>query len=278
MKRILVPTDFSAYADKALQYAVQIAGKNGAEIMLLHICSLPVPVYEESEADIAAFNREKTIELNAQLRRYKTSFEESDGVKIRTLLSQGDTVETIVHKINEFKIDLVVMGTRGASGIKAMVLGTRTAAVMKATKVPVLAVPENYDGAPPKNILLAIQREESDQLLGPLFEISSIFGARVRTAIFTEDDAPVAELIEHAHTAAVASERLQQIYTAPNLEVEHIAGDNFREAIDNYIQSKKVDLLVMVSHRRNLLQRLFGSSMTRKMAYHTHIPLLALHE
>lgn len=278
MKRILVPTDFSVSAKKAAQYALQIANKSGAEIILLHVCSLPDPTYSDDQGDIHDYNRLRTMELSTLLRQYRASLDAAPGVSIKTILVEGETIDTVVQKAEAYQVDLIVMGTRGASGLKALVMGTRTAAVMKATEIPVIAVPEAYEGNAMKNIVLAIQKEEDAALLQPVIALQDLFGAQLKTVIFTEQDAPVATMLEDSHTMVVATHRLQKTFGKNNLLYENIEGADFQEAIEDYVRTHNVDLLVMVSHRKSLLQRLFRSSMTRKMAFHTRIPLMTLHE
>ena len=276
MNRILVPTNFSKNADKALDYALQIAKKVAGEIILLHVCSLPDPEFAEDSDVMKEHNRLTIIELNAALRRYKCAPGEP-WVNIKTILAHGDTVDTIVNKAQQYKTDLIIMGTEGAGKLKAFVLGTHTAAVMAKSQIPVITVPRGYNGQPPTDIVLAIDQEEEKLLLAPVFRLRQLFASSLKTLTFSDKDAEAAELMDQSHTLRVSTNRWKADFALAKLESEHLLGDDFCDAINRYIDDYSVNLLVMVTHRKNFLQRLFRISTTRKMAYHTHIPLMSLH-
>jgi nucleotide-binding universal stress UspA family protein len=277
MKKILVPTDFSVNADKAFEYALQIARKVAGEIILLHVCSLPDPEYAVQPEGIRDYNQLKIAELSEQLARYQEMVNGKEWVSIRTLLVDGDAVDVIVEKAIAYDADLIVMGTRGAGALKALLFGTRTAAVMAASRIPVLAVPEAYDGGVPEKILLAVDREESPVLLRPLFRLREIFGATLNTMVFSDEDEPAVALVEHAETISRLTEKWKNTFAVNSMQSEHVLGEDFCNTVSSYLKAKDVNLLTLVTHRNRDLQQLFHRSQTRKMACYTRVPLLALH-
>lgn len=276
MKKILVPTDFSATADKALDYAIQIAKKSSGEIILLHVCTLPMAELADDPAEMKKYNHLKLAEANKQLFSYKGSVTEPN-VTLKTIIVESEIVEGITEVADNHDVDLILMGTQGASGIKALVMGSHTSAVVAATRIPVIAVPSKYTGGTPKSIVLALEEDEDDKVLSPVFELRNLFNSKLKTLTFTSQDAAVVEMRRHDHTLTESSSRLKTDYQLEELASDHIFGRDFNEALEIYTKEKNVNLVVMITHRKNLLQRLFRISMTRKMTYSTDIPLLCLH-
>ncbi|TCJ12136.1 universal stress protein [Flaviaesturariibacter flavus] len=273
MKRILVPTDFSPNADKAFDYAVQIAGKTGAELLVLHACAFPLPEYAEQPEDLRQYNRVRALGLQERLDDYLLA---APG-QVKTLLVDGRTVDAILEKSRRYEVDLIVMGTRGAGSLKTLLFGTRTEAVIAASRIPVIAVPESYTGGAPKNILLAVQEEESETVLAPAFHLRELFGASLKTVVFSDTNEPVGTYIDHEHGVAQATGRWKASFSLPELKSEHLVGSGFCETIENYAEDQDMNLLVMITRANASVPHLFSSSMTREMALRTEIPLLTLH-
>lgn len=265
MKKILVPTDFSPNADKALNYAVQIARRAGGELILIH----GVENYNVAEgAKIAEENME----------RHKKSIVEAEGVTVTTRLYTDSSVNSILSAITEFRPSLVVMGTLGSSGVKELVYGSRTGAIISKSPVPVLAVPLLSEWEAPGKILMAVNEfSASDKMTEPVFKLASLFSAEVQVAVFTDtDDDYVEDYHEHEVRVAGFSNKLREKYPNTQIHPVHLAGKHFRESLQNWIDQNKIDMVVMLTHRRTLIGSIFNSSMTRKMSYHTNVPLLAI--
>ncbi|GAA4334682.1 universal stress protein [Flaviaesturariibacter amylovorans] len=277
MKKILVPTDFSPNADKAFEYALQIARKVAGEILLLHVCTLPLPEYAEQPEGMKDYNRQRVSELSARLNGYKDLVDGREWVSIRTMLVDGDTVDVIVEKAIQHDADMIVMGTRGAGFLKGILFGTNTAAVMAASKVPVMVVPDAYEGAVPSRMLLAVDRDESTVLLNPLFRLRELFGAELKTLVFSETGEPADELMEHAMTINRVTEHWSRTFGIAGLRSEHLLGDDFCDTVNAHLEANDVNMLAMVTHRNRGLQSAFGRSLTQKMSFYTKVPLLSLH-
>lgn len=265
MKKILVPTDFSDNATKAVNYAVQVAKAAKAELILIHALESSHPAQEKVDA-------EERLSIAAR------SIEESESVKVSTAVFADSSVNSILNSIASYQADLVVMGTMGNTGFNEKVFGSRTAGIIGKSPVPVVAVPLLSDWKVPKKILLAINKfNMPDKLLKPVIELASLFNASLQTTIFTDtDDDYVEDYGVHEENIASFRDQLKEKY--PNLEIHavHLAGEHFRQSLQNWIDKNDIDVLVMLTHHRTLIGSLFNSSMTKKMSYHTNIPLLAI--
>ncbi|MFN3316852.1 MAG: universal stress protein, partial [Raineya sp.] len=147
MKKILVPTDFSDFADKALQTALNLAQKSGAELILLNanemaVAALPIAEYyyydKEKEQGYLQMVNES---LDKTLQKIASEMDVAD-VKISTMVESGLLVDVIEEVAKREQVDLIVMGTQGATGTKEMLVGSNTEKVVRNAPCPVLAVPK----------------------------------------------------------------------------------------------------------------------------------------
>jgi nucleotide-binding universal stress UspA family protein len=135
-KRILCPVDFSEYSSRALRYAVAFAQQHHSRLFLYH-CLAPVPaaVYSEMPSGTQAWDDHSNERLEKLLKSFPA--ENLDAI---TKVDSGDPARRIVRIASEENIDLIVMGTHGAGGYEAFLMGSITNKVLHKTKTPLLAV------------------------------------------------------------------------------------------------------------------------------------------
>ncbi len=277
MKKILVPTDFSECAGMALKYAVYLAKKLGAKIKLIHVCDLLDDNFNNLRRIIREYNKEKIAELTTALEQLKKSVEKDD-VAITTELYNGAIVDSIIMASQEHQSDLIIMGTLGATGLKKLFFGTKAAAVINESLVPVITIPYRYKKPALKKIMMAVSNAKlSPKILEPVFNLGKLYDAKFKAVVFT-DETEKLKMSYHAKAAVQIKKRLEKQFPWSRVESVHISGTGFHESIQEYAKKDKADLLVMITHRRNFIQNLFHLSMTRQMAYHINIPLLSLKE
>jgi len=277
MKQILFPTDFSEAANTAFIYALRFADSFGAELVILHVYDLPIvetpPLPESTKEifDIVEMNqfesfREQLPELHQLAERRNLGH-----VKMRNILHYGDLIYNINKVCVDENIDLIVMGTKGATGLKETFLGSSTASVIANAKVPVLGIPAEAEYHPIKSIAFTTQYKDKDNdALTRTLEIARKFNASVSCLYIKNADDP--EDIE---------ERINEwkiFYRSENIDFFNIAGDHIEQTILDFIELQKVGLLVMRTHKRGFFESLFHKSLTKKLAYHTKVPLLVFHE
>lgn len=274
MKNILVPTDFSKNAKNALNYAVAIAKKDMAKITLVHAFHVSyiapeIPIeFLAAEIDLA----EKTShsQLNALVKKV-----ESENLICETICKQDFALDLILEVATKRKPYLIVMGTKGASGLEALIMGSNTAKVIELAKCPVIAVPEKAKYKPIKNITYATNYLSSDiDALKKLIEIAKLFEAQISLVhIANEKNATYQE----DTTLNKFITKVKNRTNYDKLEFKLIYGEHFVEELENYIKNGETDLLAMSTHHRTIYDKLFGTSYTKKLAYYSNIPLLAFH-
>lgn len=279
MKKILVPTDFSPNANKALDFAVQIAKNAKAKIILVHACDLLELTFKDRLALKKEFNRKIIHEANEKLSLCKKSIADTEKVPVQTKLYKGLITDTILHSANVHKPDLIIMGTFGNARAKEKIFGSKTAWVIGKINVPVLAVPLLSEWDIPKNILLAINnfKEGTPALVGIVFELAQFFHAGVHIIKFTDaDTAHAIDYLSDERGGNAYIEKLQGIFKNVNIKFTHLDGHKFEKTIEKYITGNNIDVVAMITHKRTLVKSIFKRSMTKRMSYHTSIPLLAI--
>ncbi len=279
MKTILVPTDFSPNADKALDFAVQIAKKAKAKIILVHACDLLELTFKDNLWLKKEYNQKIVKEANEKLSLYCKTITAVEKITIRKKLYYGLITDTILHAATANKADLVIIGTLGNASVKGKILGSKTAGVISRATVPVLAVPLLSDWKVPGNILFTINSfsEGRKELVRPLLDLAELFHASVTVVKFSESATRTPHkymTIERAGNSYV--KKINAFSPGTQVKFVHLEGHRFDKSIEKYITKNKIDVLVMISHKRNFLKSLFHRSMTKKMAYHVSVPLLAL--
>jgi nucleotide-binding universal stress UspA family protein len=278
MKKILVPTDFSTCADNAVEFAVQYAKLLQAEVILVHAFELNGDTYTDYMGVNKEFSQSNLKDVQHKLDQLKTSIEEKEGIVVDTFVFTGTVKESILQVSINKNIDFIIMGTAGASGIKEKLWGSKTAGIIDKSNVPVLAIPFEYNWKKPQKILLATNNFEKEPvLLNFLFELANLFNAEVHLAVFTnEDDDGAFTFMENNRNMAEYESMLKEQYHYDPIVVAHLFGHNFEDVLQDYISNKEIDIVTMVIHRRGFTDRLFHPSVTKRMSYHTKIPLLAI--
>jgi nucleotide-binding universal stress UspA family protein len=278
MKRILVPTDFSFCANKALDYAVCLAKKADIEIILLHACELIHNSFKDRKELIEEYNRSIQKAANKQLKILKKSIEDTEKIEVSTQLYDGAVIPSILQATESIQTELIVMGTLGRTGLRNKIVGSRTAELLAKSKVPVIAIPYDYEWSEPKRILLALN-DPADKIdvLQPVFDIAELFESDVKVAVFSGIREEGVEVMEHSRNIHIIQETLQKKYIKTIVNTVHLAGRDFEDAMQEYINTNHINLLAMITHKRDGLDSLFHPSLTRKMHYHTTIPLLSIH-
>lgn len=277
MKQILFPTDFSEAANTAFIYALRFADSFNAELVILHVYDLPIvetPELPETATeifDIVEMNQFESFRDELPKLHKLAESNNLGHVQMRNILLYGDLVYNINKVCTDENIDMVVMGTKGASGIKETFIGSVTGAVIANVKVPVLGIPAEAEYQPIKNIAFTTQYKDKDNdALNRAITIADKFGARIQCLYITNIDDPK-DIEERINEWKI-------YYRDNNIDFFNIAGDHIEQSILDFIESQNVGLLVMRAHKRGFFEGLFHRSLTKKMAYHSKVPLLVFHE
>lgn len=275
MKTILVPTDFSKNADNAVDYAVQFAKKEGLKVILLHVYYVTYYgpdfqtdlMYEQNFA-IQESTKRNFIEL---VDRVKKQFE----FDCEYIIREGLLIDSILDISEKMKVDLIIMGTQGASGIKEAFIGSNTAKVIGRTVCPLIAVPEKASFGKIENIVFATDYHKSDiKTLNQLVEFAEIDNGTITVIHIIDGEC---NFICEEGFLKEFEDKVKKKITYEHISYKLIYGLEIEKKLEQYIKKESVNLFGISTKSRNLFKRLFTKSITKKLVYHTKVPFIAFH-
>lgn len=274
-KNILIPTDFSNTAENAMKHGLALAAKTNASVKFLHTHHFVSMVDASGQLVYTGDFDQTVIEENEKRLQslQKSAVVLYPNLNISHINQEGFLTDVIQSICENEAIDLVVMGTKGASGIDEYLIGSNTAMVMENVKCPVLIIPENAPLVSYKNILFATDFQFDDvEAVESLLSVGQLFDATIDVVHITPN--PKNENDELEWFQEICEER------CPGMNINFsniITSGNTLKTLNGLIVSKRIDLVAMSNSGKNFLKKLFTGSLTQKMAYHTHIPFLAFH-
>lgn len=274
MKTILVPTDFSKIARNAIDYAVEIAKITKAKLILFNVYNLPVV---PSEGPAALNMDELEQESNRELKKIERSIHNKHGesLKIECKSSRGFPVDEINYYTEEHPVDLIVMGMAGAGYLSEKIIGSIATSMIKKAKCPVLVIDKTVKFKKPETIVLACDYREvgNKNILEPLIELSKLFNARIEVLHVVpelETVPSVSKTLERIKFDHMLVSTNHRFHTTPNADVI--------DGINEFTNHIKADMVVMIPRMHSGFERFFFEPNTTRMAFHTGVPFLALHQ
>lgn len=269
IENLLIPIDFSATAENAFYFGVELAGHLGADVHILHIDQ------EKPEFGTTLRLDAKGGEL-AYKRRLMNALRErgletaSKPLEIRTEIVQGEVVREICSRSEKDGV-LVVMGTTGEGGLFGRWMGSTSLQVARCAESPVLLVPNGVRFKGFGKILYASSRHPSEEIVLPqLLDFARPFGSNVCFAHIKENTLYPYQVLPDTSGRVFHKNGL-------TLQLSTIESQDVVEGLSRFAEETTADLLVMATTHRNFLEELFHKSATKKMIYNTRIPLMILH-
>lgn len=271
MVNILVPTDFSQLSKSALKYAIKISNKLGGNVTVLHVMTttraLRISMVEKFRSldhdvvDSAEAELEKMIATLSE--QYKTS------TPVKYEVVRGAYFpSTLLREARRLRSGLVVMGTRGASGLTKAVMGSNTNSVIEVSHVPVLAVPEKAEFKGFRNVVYASDLRNLEDELQILTRYIERFGSTIHLLHIVPPG-------DHVDVVEAKIESVLKRFTYKNIITLVLVDNDIDSALDQYVEVSRADVLAMFTHEIGFFEKVFDRSMTRKMAFHSRVPLLA---
>jgi len=276
MKNILVPTDFSPNAENALYFAMLLAQKVNGKITLFHAYQAAAPA---GAVPFSVLQDETETLKQSALKNLKALGEKikyAGNIPFDYIAKEGPATDTILRAIKEENQDMVVMGTKGATGLANVIFGSTASHVIEKASCPVMSIPEGFSFTKPlKKITYATDYHSSDlSAIKHVIEIARAFSAELNILHISGEDTLNEEELNESKQFI---KKIGKNSGHTSLSFETIHALNIEEGLESYIASGATDMLVMATHKRTLLERIFGDSATRKMALNASIPLIAFH-
>ncbi len=275
--KVLFPTDFSNAAENAYLYALKLADRFGASINVIHVYEvLRFHTWIEESMNTQEVNDKITL---GEFERFKDQIEvlkrialehQLADISVHYTLKESDyVVDAIITEAEATEVDLIVIGTTGASGLKELFFGSVASKVMEQAPCPVFVVPETATYRGIQKIGLTLEYKSGElELIERSLAFARLLGAHLHCLhvdIFDPDKVKV-RLVEYKD--GFKDEPDISFHTEYGLDVE--------SRILEFMKSGFIDVVMMQVHQRSLFQELFSYSIAKRVAYHSDIPLIAI--
>ena len=274
MKKIIVCTDFSANAKSAVDYAFTLAQYYKAELILLHSYLVPVPVSEVPPSTEMYEQTKITAENMMSNLLDELQKNNTDGITVRIHTENENLllcVEELAKKINP---DLIVIGTRGHRDIIDVLVGSNTMKLINHLTVPILVAPQGAAFTPYKKIGFACDFEKVVETtpVDLIKKLVTDFNAELhvlnvdyKNKHFTADTPEESMLLDH-------------LLFKMKPRYHFLEGKDMAVVIDEFEKKNELDVLITIPKKHSFFEKFFKGSATTQLIYHTHTPLLCVHE
>lgn len=270
VKNILLPTDFSACARNASHYALSLFKGEKCKFIVLNLYDLPKDTSNMIISVHDHVKNETLKKLNQEIGELKRLYDRED-YTFESIAEHGDLIIVIDKLILKHQIDMVIMGTRGADDADEMTMGSNTTAVLQYITLPIIAVPESHTPFKLKKIVFAINKKVNDvKLFSPVIEFSKKYNSIVQILHVTK----VGEMAGKS----ISKLGLNGTFDSVNHNYNFVDNEDVYEGIQEFIEQQHPDMLVMIAGKNSFFDRIFHKSLTTKVALHSHVPLLAIHD
>lgn len=270
MKKILVPTDFSIQAKNALKVAALLAKKYKAEIYLLHM--LEIPLQEIDPVNASSDIPEAIFFMKLAHQKFTALIESDflDGVKVHETVKSDLTFNEIKEACTEYKIDLIVMGSHGASGLKEMFIGSNAEKVVRTSDVPVLVIKNEHKTFDIKDFVFASDfTNDNKETYKQATKFARTFDATIHLVMVNTPN--------NFLTTDESMKRIKNFISGINYKKCNINiynDDSVEQGILNFSKSVKADLIGISTHGRQGIAHFFNSSISEDLVNHANRPVI----
>ena len=269
MRRILVPTDFSSQAENALKVAVQMAKKYNSEIYLFHTVELPSHLATTANSGELP---ESIYFIKLTEKRFADIMDRPylKDVEINQTIGHGEIYDDILNAVNEKSINLIVMGSHGASGFKEMFIGSNTEKVVRTSEIPVLVIKNEHEKFEIKDFVFATDfSEECRTPFSKAQKFAETLGAKmhllyVNTPSGFKTSTEAHKIMNDFIKGMGAENYTLNVYNETSVE----------KGVLNFTKENKYQLIGMSTHGRKGLSHFFNGSISEDLVNHANMPVI----
>ncbi len=270
MKRILVPTDFSEQAENALKVAAMLAKKHDAEIYLLHMMEIPMQHIDPGavKSDIP-----ETLFFMKLAHKKFEDLMESDylqDITVHETVKADITFNEIKESVKEYEIDMIIMGSHGASGLMEMFIGSNAEKVVRTSDVPVLVIKNEHSSFDIKNFVFASDfKNDNKETYKQAVEFAKLFDAKIHLLMVNTAN--------HFITTYDARTRINDFIAGEvfNNFTTNVFNDvSVESGILNFSAEIDADLIGISTHGRQGIAHFFNHSISEDLVNHAKRPVI----
>lgn len=276
-RTILLPTDFSASARSAMQYSQQLYMGRGYKYIILNTVE---PNAASSNAgmivNMSEIIAKESLEGLKKEKEWLSSLPESEGNLVETVQMFGEFVNCVNQIVKDKAVDMVILGTTGASGLKEFFVGSNAATIIQEISVPVLTVPFHANFKEINQVVYAtdLKTLKNPNILQFLKDLVIKRSAELILLNVVKEESKVS-----VDQKAREKEFLLNYFDSVGVSFESIKSEDTVEGINAYVKSRNdIDVIAMVPRRKNFFEKIFSKSIAKKVAYHANIPILTLQD
>lgn len=287
--RILVPVDFSDYSLNAAVFALLLADKLKSEVRIFHsffnpmIDTMNFPDGYTYQTNMAEVYQELSRAAKKNMKKFLQNLERrtsgllAEPARMNKKMVAGSPAEEIITETEKYKPGVIVIGTRGAGENPNEPIGNVTNSITEKTEIPILVIPEksNFSNLDDKiNVLYTTQFDETDaESIKKLMAVIAPF----KFSITCVHVSPVIK-----NTVIIAKMKdlraeLKEMYHNLDIDCELIQETDLLEGIKKVVSRKKIDLIALTHHKRNIFYRIFNPGVTKRILYLAEKPVLIFH-
>ncbi|MCX7546715.1 universal stress protein [Xanthomarina sp. F1114] len=279
MKNVLLPTDFSENSWNAIKYAIDFHEGTACNFFLLHVTRLShlllyeVPYLPTQEVVENVYTKTGKIKLLELQKRIVAETSSNTKHKFYTLTDHNFLVQSIRDHVKKKNIELIVLGTKGASGLKKAIVGSNTGDVITKVACTTLIVPENARYKKIKELAFPTDFALQYNLntLEPILKIIQKNNASLRVVHISKSTSQLnRDQIKH-------KELLEDYFQAYTHSFHFLTNKNIEAAVQGFVESRDVEMITMVAKNLNYFQQILFHSKVEEISYHIDIPFLVLH-
>ena len=269
MKRILVPTDFSPQAENAIKVAAQLAVKHGSEIYLLHSLEMPLSIGGSSDNSNLP---ESLYFIKLAEKNFSEILEKPylKDVNVHEAIGHNEIYNDISATVEKSDIDLVIMGSHGASGFKEMFIGSNTEKVVRTSKIPVLVIKNDHPVFEINDFVFATDfAEECRWSFNEAQKFANNTGAKMHL-LFVNTPGDFKTTFE----ANTLMADFVKGMGAENYSLNIYNDTSIEKGILQFAKDKNAQLIGMSTHGRKGISHFFNGSISEDLVNHANMPVI----
>lgn len=280
MEAILLPTDFSPTAKNAALYALKLAQQLGVKkLVLYHSYEIPVsidplaPAIQMLDMESVKNGSEEGINnFEMQVKAF------ANNVTIEKINEYGAMAEGLDEVCSKVNAGLVVMGITGGGILEEKLVGSNAISVAKNTNCPVIIVPANTSFTRIESIMLTSDFDKADTTI-PIEPIRKIIEeTKAKLFVFHLEEQTDEYAVTYPSNVMGESYALYTLLQDFSPEYHFSKNKNFVEAINEFATENAIDLIISIPKKHGFFESLFTGSHTKALAFHSHVPVMVVHE
>jgi len=274
MSKIIVPLDFSSTSFNALEYAKNLAHQLNYELQLVHYYPLQINAYTTPEGMIPLDVLDNIKdEAEQRMQKIVSVIEQEEKYTVSYLVEAGDVVPELSKLAEETNPEFIIMGTVGNQTVLNKLIGSNAAGIVQNIMTPIILIPADYELKPIQKIVYADSFDKEEFAI-----LEDIINLLHQLSI---NEIDVLHINEEHHIQTIENNvivnKINHYLGENSAKMNIVTAQNFEAGFNEFAAQNEIDLLIMATHKKSFLERIFTHSNTKTMAMHSKIPLLVYH-